>query len=387
MNLEAIQEELREERLDGWLFYDHHGRDPLAYRILGLPIESKPTRRWYYFIPAVGEPQKLVHKIESHVLQALPGTTGFYSQWTEQIIGIEHLLKKSRLIAMQYSPQCAIPYVSMIDAGTLELVRRAGVEVVSSANLVQLFEARWSQSQFESHLTAGRIMDKLRADAFRYIVDSSDPTEFSVCNFLREAFAANNLTTDHGPIVAVNENASDPHYEPTIDRSSPIKPGDLVLIDMWAKLNIPESVYYDITWTGFRGVDPPSAITNVFAVVKDARDKAVSFVQEMTRGGRALSGYEVDDVARGYIAQQGFAEHFIHRTGHSIGTSVHGSGANLDNFETHDERHIVPGTGFSVEPGIYLKAFGIRSEVNVYVSEHDAIVTGEAQESLLILNS
>jgi Xaa-Pro aminopeptidase len=389
MKTEDIQAALQSEQLDGWLFFDHHRRDPLAYRILGLSQELQPTRRWYYLIPASGEPRALVHRVEPHMLDALPGSKTFYSRWREQTSRLEELLAGARRIAMQFSPNCAIPYVAMVDAGTVELVRGTGVEVVSSADLVQSFEARWSDEQFESHMRAGRLMDQLRGEAFDVVRDRLRNgvivSEWDIRSFLLRRFRESGLITDHGPIVAVNANASDPHYEPSGERHSPIQKGDLLLIDMWAKLDAPEAVYYDITWTGFCGPEPPAAILNVFDVVTTARDKGVAFVQNGKAGGKVFCGYEVDDAVREHIDRRGYGDYFIHRTGHSIGTNVHGAGANMDNFETHDERRIVSRTCFSVEPGVYLPEFGIRSEVNVYVGDHDAVVTGEIQRELLRL--
>jgi Xaa-Pro aminopeptidase len=389
MNLEAIQKALAAEGLDGWLFFDHHARDPLAYRVLGLPAERAGTRRWYYLIPASGEPRGLVHSIEASALEGLPGTIAQYSSWIAQVEGIRRLLAGQRRVAMQYSPQCAIPYVSMVDAGTVELVCAAGVEVVSSADLVQQFEARWTAANLECHLEAGRRVDRVRREAFELVGAKlragGTVTEFAVKRFIRERFDAGGLVTDHGPIVGVNENSSNPHYEPQADASREIRRGDWLLIDMWAKMDSPDGVYYDITWTGFCGAEPPAEIANVFGIVTEARDRAVRFVQEGVRAGRVLRGFEVDDAARGAIRERGFAEQFFHRTGHSIGAEVHGAGANMDNLETHDERRIIPGTCFSVEPGIYLPRFGVRSEVDVFVGEDGARVTGEMQDRIVLL--
>lgn len=389
MKLDEIQNALVEEGLDGWLFFDHHQRDPLAYRILGLKAASPPTRRWYYLIPASGEPRGLVHRIESRTLDSLPGPKSVYSSWTAQLEGLRGLLGGCRRVAMEYSPQCAIPYVAMVDAGTVELVRGIGVEVVSSANLVQLFEARWSQAQLDSHLEAGRRVDAILRSAFERIGQlqrsGNAVDEFAIKTFIRERFQQDGLLTDHGPIVAVNENCSDPHYEPDSDKTRPIGKGDLVLIDLWAKLNRPDSVYYDITWTGFCGAEPSPEMQRVFEVVRGARDAAVRRVQEAVAARQVLRGFEVDDAARGYIGGHGLAEYFVHRTGHSIGTDVHGAGANMDNLETHDERRIVPWTCFSVEPGVYLPKFGVRSEVNVFVGDGEARVTGEIQQRLVLI--
>jgi Xaa-Pro aminopeptidase len=389
MHIEEIQSALRDEHLDGWLFFDHHQRDPLAYRILKLNPSRVATRRWYYFIPAQGDPQGLVHAIESGVLAGLPGDIRKYSSWTAQLDGLHHLLAGSRKIAMQYSPNCAIPYVSLVDGGTIELVRGTGVEIATSANLVQLFEARWSAEQLEMHLEAGCRVDRVRAEAFQKIAAALTAkqtiTEWDVNRFIRAAFEKSGLLTDHGPIVAVNANMSDPHYEPAPEGSREIHTGDAVLIDMWAKLDQPHSVYYDITWTGYCGASPPIALQNIFDVVTNARDRAIHRVQTAIPRGELIHGFDVDDAARSYIKDHGFGEYFVHRTGHSIGEEVHGTGANMDNLETHDERRIIAGTCFSVEPGVYLPEFGIRSEVNVYVSASEARITGEVQRKLVTI--
>lgn len=387
MGTDRIQAALRDASLDGWLFFDHHRRDPLAYSILGIPDHVEPTRRWYYFVPATGEPRKLVHRIESGALDSLPGEKNVYASWADQQEKLASLLKGASRIAMQYSRNCAIPYVSLVDAGTLELVRGCGVEVVSSADLVQLFEARWSEDQFQSHLRAGKLVDQVRRSAFDLVgerLGTNEPvSEYEVQQFIRRRFLELGLTTNHGPIVAVNEHASDPHYEPSSQRSSQIRSGDLLLIDLWAKLMEPNAVYYDITWTGYCGETIPSKMQRVFEVVRDARKQASQFVIRKASKREQLAGYEVDDVARGFIGTQGFGEYFFHRTGHSIGTEVHGTGANMDNLESHDDRRIIAGTCFSIEPGIYLPEFGIRSEVNVYVGNGFAQVTGEEQEQLI----
>lgn len=388
MKLDDIQLALREQGLDGWLFFDHHRRDPLAYRILRFDPGREPTRRWYYLIPPQGEPQALVHKIESFILDKLPGQKTTYSSWTSQVEGLRRLLGGRRKVAMQYSPNCAIPYVSMVDAGTVELVRSLGVEVASSADLVQFFEARWTEESLDSHLEAGRRVDAIRRSAFQFVGErlraGGSIDEYGVKQFILEEFTGGGLVTDHGPIVAVNGNAANPHYEPEEQGSRPIQKGDVLLIDMWAKLDKPGSVYYDITWTAFCGPQAPPAVEKIFHIVRGARDRAVSRVQEAVRAGEVLRGFQVDDAARKYIEQQGYGQQFVHRTGHSIGEDVHGAGANMDNLETHDERKVIPWTCFSVEPGIYLKEFGIRSEVNVFVGDGEAKVTGEIQEQLVL---
>ncbi|MFZ5928477.1 MAG: M24 family metallopeptidase [Acidobacteriota bacterium] len=389
MRLEAMQAALRGQAMDGWLFFDHHRRDGLAYRILGFEPPRTPTRRWYYFVPAQGEPVKLAHRIEAGMLDALPGAKRLYAGWQEQEERLRELLAGARRVAMQYSPRCAVPYVAMVDAGTVELVRSLGVEVLSSAALVQQFEALWTPAQYASHKRAQAKVDAVRAAAFRLaeerLADGRPVTEFEIKQFILNAFETEGLCTDHGPIVAVNAHASDPHYEPQASGSSEIRKGDLLLIDLWAKLREPGSVYYDITWTAFCGAAPPQRMLDVFQAVAGARDAAVTRVMKAAESGEPLCGYQVDDAARSYLRERGLDEYFIHRTGHSIGEDVHGTGANMDNFETHDDRPVVPGLCFSVEPGVYLAEFGIRSEVNVYRSESGAEVTGEVQRELLRL--
>jgi len=389
MRLEEIQAALRDEGLDGWLFFDHHQRDPLAYRVLQFTPGSMVTRRWYYFVPAGGEPRGLAHKIEFETLKDLPGKIELYAGWQELVEGLRRLLGPAKRVAMQYSPNCAVPYVAMVDAGTVELVRGMAVDVITSANLVQLFESRWNQRQLENHLEAGRRIDRIRGDAFARISSKVRAgeriTEWEMQRDILDKFRSNGLITDHGPDVAVNANASNPHYNPTEERCSEIQRGDLVLLDMWAKLDVPDGVYYDITWVGFCGERPQAAMEKVFGIVRDARDKAIERVKTAIAAKEPLCGYQVDDAAREHIRDAGYAEYFFHRTGHSIGVEVHGAGANMDNLETHDERRVIPWTCFSIEPGIYLPEFGIRSEVDVFVDETSARVTGEMQDRLVLL--
>ena len=386
MNLADIQQELRDQNLDGWLFFDHHLRDPLAYRILGLTPGKGPSRRWYYMIPAVGEPKGMEHRIERNQLAGLPGEKIAYSSWSEQVAALGRLTAGMKRVAMAYSPMCAVPYVAIVDAGTVELVRSLGVEVVTAAELIQIFEARWTPAALETHLEAGRRVDKVRAAAFGLIRqrtrNGAPLQEVEVKDFIRQGFADAGLLTDSGPIVGCNANASNPHYEPTEELSQPIHSGDLLLIDMWAKLDQPDAVYYDITWTHFLGENPPEEIRNVFDAVTGARDAAIELVKSAAIARQPLQGYQVDDAARDVIRQAGFGEYFTHRTGHSIGTEVHGNGANMDNLENHDDRRVIPWTCFSIEPGVYLPKFGIRSEVNMFVGESEARVTGEIQREL-----
>ena len=384
MDLARIQEALRREKLDGWLFFDHHQRDPLAYRVLGFQPHRHVSRRWYYLIPATGQPRGIVHRIESGIIDSLPGEKLQYSSWQEQHGRLGEILGGMKRVAMQYSPRCAVPYVAMVDAGTVELVRDQGVDVLSSAELIQEFEACLNDAQFATHLEAGKLVDKVRAGAFRFIAEklTSGVDELTVGDWVREEFRKAGLVTDSGPIVGVNAHAGDPHYEARNETNVPINPGDLVLLDMWAKLDKPGAIFYDITWTGFCG-DAPDEIRNVFEIVRDARDAAIHKVSDAISAGQEIRGFQVDDAARAHIRSKGFGDRFVHRTGHSIGEEVHGTGANMDNLETHDDRRILPGALFSVEPGIYLPEFGIRSEVNVFVSNDNSTVTGEIQNELV----
>lgn len=386
MDLTAIQSALRDAKLDGWLFYDHHHRDAIAYRILKV-APKMCTRRWYYLVPAAGEPVKLVHRIESANLEGLPGAKLVYSSWSEQRGQLKKILAGKKAVAMQYSPLNDIPYVGLVDAGTIELVKSFGVDVVSSADLIQLFESRWSPEALAMHLEAGKSVHAIIRAGFEIIRgavrDGKPVGEYDVQQEIARLFGVHGLETDDPPNVSVNENSADPHYSPARESSRPIRTGDFVLMDVWAKVKKPGAVYFDITWTGFVGEQVPENFTQVFDVVREARDAAVDLVQRAMREGRPLRGYQVDDAARGVITQHGYGDYFVHRTGHSIGEDVHGTGANMDDFETRDDRRIIPATCFSVEPGIYLPEFGVRSEVNVYVEEHDARVTGEIQNAVV----
>ena len=391
MDLAAIQAALRSLSLDAWLFYDHHHRDPIAYRVLGLPESLHVTRRWYYLIPAKGEPQKLVHRIESHHLDALPGKYHEYSTWQEQHGGLREITAPFSRIAMQYSPNNAIPYIGLVDAGTIELIRSFGKEIVPSGDLVSQFEAVWTPEQIRSHYAARDAVDRIMPAAFAEIGrrvrgngTSRGTNEYEMAEWIREAFRRENMT-DEPPIVGVNAHAADPHYAPSPEKALPIRQGDFVLLDMWGrKLGNPNNVYYDITWTGVVGT-PTDQQHKVFATVRDARIAACERVREAFAAKRRIAGWEVDDAARDVIRTAGFAERFVHRTGHSIGAGdVHGNGANMDNLETHDERAILPNTCFSVEPGIYLpNDFGVRSEVNVLIENGEAVVTGAQQSELV----
>jgi Xaa-Pro aminopeptidase len=390
-NLEAIQTAIREAGFDGWLFYDHHHRDPIGERILGMDPKLHVTRRWYYFVPAEGEPRKLAHRIEQARLDTLPGSKALYSSWQELARGLEALLAGTRTVAMQYSPNNAIMYVSMADAGTVEFLRSLGKRIVSSADLVSQFEAVLNEEQIASHAVAQRAIDELLAEGWKEIGrrlrpgsgKAVDYSEFDHVQWLCEAMRREGLVWSDGPNVSVNANCSDSHYEPTAERAAPIKEGDFLLIDIWAKVDKPDSVYYDITWTGVVGREPKPEEQKVFETVLGARDAAIRTVEDAFAAGRPICGLEADDAARAVIQAAGFGEFFTHRTGHNIGQEVHGVGANLDNLETHDVRLLLPNTCFSVEPGIYLPEFGVRSEIDMLTAPGKAWVTGKIQRELV----
>ena len=391
MHLDRIQAALREAKLDSWLFYDHHHRDPIAYRILGLDPHMFVSRRWYYLVPAYGEPRKLVHRIEAGKLDGLPGGKREYSSWQELEAGLGAMLGGAVTVAMQYSPRNSIMYVSMVDAGTVELVRGMGKQVVSSADLVSLFEAVLTEDQIQSHLEAGRRLDGVLADTWRSIGeatrDGGTTDEFSLVQRLQKAMEAEGLWTDHGPNVSAGPNSADSHYEPTSESSRIIRSGDFLLIDCWARLaDDEEAIWYDITWTATIGREPTAREEQVFTTVREARDAAIRRIEEAYAAGRPIPGWEADDAAREVIRNAGFGAQFTHRTGHNIATSLHGFGAHLDNLETHDERLLLPNTCFSVEPGIYFPGeFGVRSEVNMITRPGSAQVTGPRQMELLRL--
>jgi Xaa-Pro aminopeptidase len=391
MNLDSIQTALREASLDGWLFYDHHHRDPIATSILGLDPKAHITRRWYYYIPATGEPRKLVHRIEQSRLDSLPGAKTLYSSWQELHGGLETLLQNHKKIAMQYSPNNDIMYVSMVDAGTIEFLRSLSKQIVSSADLVSQFEAVLTAGQIATHAVAQQRIDALLAEGWQQIARRLRPaqgspnpyTEFDHVQWLSEAMRREGLVWENGPNVSVNANCSDSHYEPTADETAPIREGDFILIDIWGRVDSPEAIYYDITWTGVVGRQPTPREQLVFETVRNARDAAISAVEQAFAADRPIRGYEADDAARAVIRSAGFAEYFTHRTGHNIAHEIHGPGAHLDNLETHDDRRLLPNTCFSVEPGIYLPEFGIRSEIDMLTSETKAWVTGKIQRELV----
>jgi Xaa-Pro dipeptidase len=389
MDLAAIQSALQDAQLDGWLFYDHHHRDPLAYRILGLDENAHVTRRWFYFIPATGDPKKLVHRIESGRLDAVPGSKTQYSSWQELEADLKTLLTGATKIAMQYSPRNTIMYVGLVDAGTIEVLHELGKQIVSSADLVSRFEAVLTEAQIATHFEAQQRLDAILAAGFDYIGSSARSgasiDEYSMVIWLEEAIERAGMVTEHGPNVSAGPNSADSHYEPTLASSRPIRSGDFLLIDIWAKLaNDPKACWYDITWTGVIDREPTDREQLIFSTVRDARDASIAVVKQAFATNTPIAGWQADDASRAVIRAAGFADFFTHRTGHNIATELHGNGAHLDNLETHDERLLLPNTCFSVEPGLYFPGeFGIRNEIDMITRKGSAEVTGRIQNELL----
>ena len=390
MNLQAIQEALSSAGIDGWLFYDFHNRDQIAARILKMDTNRFASRRWFYFIPAKGEPQKLVHAIEPWRCDHLPGEKNIYLPWQQQHEMLKNILAGKKSIAMQYSPMNAIPYVSIVDGGTIELIRSFGVEVISSADLVSKFESYLNESDRQSHIEAGKIMHMVKNMTFKEIAKrikaGDNPREFEIQLYMHELMRSNGLSWDDGPIVAINEHAADPHFEPTKENSFQMKEGDLVLLDLWAKMNKTGSIYYDITWMGYIGKSVPEKIENIFRIVRDARDIGYKLVRDRFSSNTPVHGWEIDEAVRAHITLAGFGKYFIHRTGHNIAEEVHGNGAHIDNLETKDERRIIPGTCFSIEPGIYIpdEKIGFRTEIDVFITEDGkAEIYGDSQEHVI----
>ena len=389
-DIDRIQEALREQEIDGWLLYDFHGINPIAANIIGLPPGKFLTRRWYYFIPAQGGAMGLFHAIEHSHFGDVPGTVATYRSWREIEDGLRKLLAGVKRVAMEYSPECAIPYISRVDAGTIELIRRLGAEVVSSADLVSAFEARWDADRLASHQEVADLLYRFKDEGFeevsRRIRTDGVTDEYAIQQFLWERFQSAGMISDSPPIVSVNAHSADPHFIATKEDHAEMRPGDFLLFDMWARMDRPGSVYADITWTAFLGPEPAEKHRQVFDVVRGARDAAIGFVTDRHRAGDLPCGWEVDDAARDHIRKHGYEDRFLHRTGHSINYEVHGNGAHIDNLETRDERRILTRTCFSIEPGIYLDGdFGVRSECDVYVDEKEVRVTGPLQTEIVTL--
>lgn len=372
-----VQKYLKQNGIPAWLLYDFRGINPIAVDFLSL--KGLKTRRWYYLIKAEGEPVALVHKIEEQGFKDIPGKIIPYVSWEEQSEKLKELLSGLKTVAMEYSFQNNIPYISRVDAGTIELIRNLGVEVVSSADLVQYFEARWDEKQYLSHKEAARILLKIKDEAFKFIAqrvrEKKTTDEYEVAQFIQRRMNESGMETDETLICAVNENSGNPHYTPSQTEKKKIGPGDFVLLDIWGKMKKEKSIYADITWTGYVGEKVPEKYDKIFKIVKRARDEAVNYLRLRWSKGEEVKGWEVDKTCRDYIQKTGYGPNFTHRTGHSLGTEDHGNGVNIDNLETKDERKIIPGIGFSIEPGIYLKEFGVRSEINVYVKDKEIEVT------------
>jgi Xaa-Pro dipeptidase len=385
----AVQRALAADRLDGWLLYDFHGSNPIAATLAGLAGSSGKltTRRWYYLIPASGAPRGLVHAIERHNLDGLPGTKEAYAGRRELEAGLRRLLDGCQRVAMEYSPQGAIPYVSRVDAGTFEAVRSLGVDIVSSGDLVQRFEASWSAEALVSHRAASERLYRIKDRAFEALRSTMRERgawdEYELQQKMMEWFSDEELVTDSPPVVAAMENAGNPHYLPSPEAHRSIRANELVLLDLWGKLPRDGAVFADITWVGFTASSVPAEFSSAFGAIRDGRDAAIQLVQASARERRDLRGWQVDRAAREVIERAGYGKAFIHRTGHSLGETVHGNGVHMDDYETHDDRRLLPGTGFTIEPGVYFDRFGVRTEVNMYYGDGEATVTGPAQTEIV----
>lgn len=390
LDVAAVQDALRKANLDGWLLYDFHGSNPIAARLAGLAGgPHMTTRRWYYLIPAHGQPRGLVHAIERHNLDRLPGDKTMYAGRQQLDTGLTGLLKGVRRIAMEYSPMCAIPYLSRVDAGTAEAIRAKGVEILSSGDLVQQFEASWTPAQLVSHQAASASLYRIKDRAFEMaavaVRGGRALSEYELQQQMVRWFEEEGLISDSAPVVAVDGNAGDPHYLPRAERSRSISTGQVLLLDLWGKTRDPGAVFADITWVGVTAARVPAETARAFGAIAEARDAAVRLVEDAARHGRELRGWEVDQAARTVLEQRGYGDRILHRTGHSLGENVHGNGVHMDDYETHDDRLVLPGAGFTVEPGLYFETFGVRTEVNVFRGEHEATVTGPSQHEVVTL--
>jgi Xaa-Pro dipeptidase len=391
VDVAAVQEALKAEGLDGWLLYDFRGSNPIAARLAGIGEGGGhlATRRWFYLVPSSGEPRGLVHAIERHNLDHLPGPKSIYAGRVQLESGLKELLTGMGRVAMEYSPGNAIPYVSRVDAGTIEMVRDTGVSVLSSGDLVQRFDGLWDAAGIASHRKASdklyRVKDRAFATIAEQLREGTPTTEFDIQQLMVQWFAQEGLVAESAPNVSAQENAGNPHYLPTADQSRIIRKDELVLLDLWGKGTAAHSVYADITWVGFTGTAVPERISRAFDTIARARDAAVSLVEEAAQAGRPIRGFELDRVARQVITQSGYEDAILHRTGHSLGEEVHGNGAHLDDYETHDERRLMPGSIFTIEPGVYFADFGVRTEINVFWGPSGPEVTGPRQAGIIAL--
>ena len=388
LDISAVQAALRENALDGWLLYDFHGSNPIARAVVAMETTAKfTTRRWYYLIPANGEPRALVHAIERESLAHLPGSRHVYAGRQQLQDGLAALVGGCGRVAMEYSPDCAIPYVSRVDAGTIDAIRGLGVDVVSSGDLVQRFEAVWDEEALLMHREASERLYRIKDRAFALVGERVEAgtavTEFEIQQAMVRWFEEEGLVTDSPPVVAAQESSGNPHYLPTDTDTRAIQRDEIVLLDLWGKLDVAGAVFADITWVGYTGSPVPAEYGSVFRVAREARDAAIALVVDSTRAGQELRGWEVDRAARSVINDAGFGDYFVHRTGHSLGEAVHGNGVHMDDYETHDDRRLLPGTGLTIEPGIYLDRFGVRTEVNMYIGQEKAHVTGPLQDDLV----
>ena len=378
MRVQEIQTYLRDLDLDGWLLYDFQSANPIARRVAEL-VDEMLTRRWLLFIPAQGEPRWLYHAIESHSFEGLEGVHNTYARWSEFLRGIDDLCVGSNRIAIEYSPSGEIPYVSRIDGGTLDLLRNTGLELICSGELAQLYEARCSEEAIAEHRKAAQFLLSAKDRTFEFVSqhlrEGQRFTEYDIQQFMSGLFEHENIIANCDPIVAVNHRSADPHYIPTPDDHQEVKPGDFLLIDLWGKTKAHGAVYADITWTAYLGTSAPSKHREVFDVVTAARDRGIEFLDQQFSDGRYTPAFEVDDAVRQVINSAGYGDYFFHRTGHNLGFEDHGNGAHLDNYETHDTRPLIPGLLFTIEPGIYLEDFGVRSEINILMSEQGPEVT------------
>jgi Xaa-Pro dipeptidase len=380
VDITAIQAALADAGVDAWLLYDFRGSNILAQRVLGLD-GRKFTRRWAYCIPRNGAPRKLAHAIEPAALDSLPGSKIEYRRWQDFESGVATLVGGARRVAMEYSPRNGNPYISRVDAGTVELVRATGADVVSSGDLIQLFESTWNDEQIASHHEAATHTNAAYSMVWAFIAEQvrtqGFTTECTIQQRIMDYFAAHGMTTYSPPIVGCNANSGDPHFEPNPARDVKVQAGDFVLVDLWAKMDRPRAVYSDLTRVGFVGATVPEKYQRTFDIVARARDAAIKTVRDAMAAARPLTGAEVDDACRSVIVAAGFGDAFTHRTGHNIGQEVHGNGAHIDGLETREDRRILPRTCFSVEPGIYLPDYGVRSEINVLIAADGTVhVTG-----------
>lgn len=392
LDIPAIQAALQEDHLDGWLWFDFRGSNPIARRLAGLEGTGKmTTRRWFYLIPNTGAPRGLVHAIERFNLDHLPGRIDTYAGRESLSRALDALLAGRRRIAMEYSPGCAIPYLSRVDAGTMEAIRERGVTVVGSGDLVQRFEACWTAEAYETHRLASEALHRIKDGAFaevdRCLRAGIPVTELDIQRRMLEWFDREGLVSDSTPNVSAQENAGNPHYHPSESQFRAIRPNEVLLLDLWGKLRRPGAVFADITWVGYTGAVPPTHVERAFASVVAARDAAITCVQSAIRAGQDLRGWQVDRAARAVLEAAGYSREIWHRTGHSLGEDVHGNGVNMDDYETHDDRRLLPGTGFTIEPGLYFEDFGVRTEINMFVTDRDAIVTGPRQDCLVPLGA